>query len=38
MAAMRTVVIDRLILLQQFDAATDPLIHEIGPSCFGSAS
>ena len=38
MAAMWTVVIDRLILLQQFDAATDPLGHETSPSCFGSAS
>src|SRR5882724_12575776 len=27
MAAVRTVIIDRLILLQQFDAATDPLTH-----------
>src|SRR6516164_9839706 len=27
-AAMRTVIIDRLILLQQLDAATDPLTHE----------
>src|SRR5712691_12541533 len=30
-AAMRTVIIDRLILLQQFDAATDPLTHEWSP-------
>ncbi len=29
-AAVRTVIIDGLILLQQFDAATDPLTHE-GP-------
>src|SRR6185295_14209844 len=28
MAAMRTIIIDRLILLQQFDAATDPLTHQ----------
>jgi hypothetical protein len=28
MAAVRAVIIDRLILLQQFDAATDPLAHE----------
>jgi len=27
-AAMLTVTIDSLILLQQFDAATDPLTHE----------
>ena len=31
MAAMRTVIIDRLILLQQFDAATDPLTHQGAP-------
>jgi hypothetical protein len=27
-AAMRTIIIDRLILLQQLDAATDPPTHE----------
>jgi hypothetical protein len=28
MAAVRTVIVDRLILLQQLDAAIDPLAHE----------
>jgi hypothetical protein len=31
MAAVRTVIIDRLILLQQFDAAVDPRTHEEAP-------
>src|SRR3989441_4606441 len=31
MAAVRTVVIDRLIVLQQFDGAIDPLSHEWSP-------
>jgi hypothetical protein len=31
MATMRAVVVDRLILLQQFDAAIDPLVHDPRP-------
>ena len=35
---MRTVVIDRLILLQQFDAATEPLSIKVSSDSFRGAA